>query len=282
LKSFEYNGINWKIYHGALIHKTAPHAEINLNSTEAQELLKKSKAYFLRYTNNFDLENIESEFWYIIKDQEETLEQYNSSKRNQIKKGLKNCFVQKVSNEEIANKGYEVYIKAFHNYETNLLPLSQEAFYNNTINAKDCDFFAVYENESNIMIAYSTNHTYDNMVNYTTIKFHPQYLKLYPSYALFYEMNRYYINDLGFKYVNDGARSISHATNIQDFLIQKFNFRKAYCKLNIIYRWDIGLMVKVLYPFKTIFNKFNNKIFNKISVLLRQEEIRRKCESVYN
>jgi hypothetical protein len=143
------------------------------------------------------------------------------------------------------------------------------------INANGYDYFAVYENRGYKMIAYSSNRLQNNMVNYTTIKFHPDYLKLYPSYALFYKMNEYYLNEKKVLYVNDGARSISHQTNIQDFLIQKFNFRKAYCKLNIAYRWDIGLIVKILYPFRQIFNSFDNKIFNKIEVLLKQEEIRR-------
>ena len=52
-----------------------------------------------------------------------------------------------------------------------------------------------------------------------------------------------------FLYVNDGARSISHHTNIQTFLIDKFKFRRAFVKLHIVYRWDIGLAIKILYPF---------------------------------
>jgi hypothetical protein len=38
------------------------------------------------------------------------LNSYKSKIRNQIKKGLKNCMVKKVSCEEIAKYGYEVYI----------------------------------------------------------------------------------------------------------------------------------------------------------------------------
>jgi hypothetical protein len=91
-------------------------------------------------------------------------------------------------------------------------------------------------------------------------------------------MNRYYINEQKFLYVNDGARSISHDTNIQNFLIDKFHFRKAYCKLNIIYRWDIGLIITILYPFRKITTKSGNSLFKKIAVLLRQEEIRRSFE----
>ena len=143
------------------------------------------------------------------------------------------------------------------------------------------DYFAVYsrlENDENKMIAYSSNLIEDKSCNYKTIKFDPDYLSLYPSYALIHEMNKYYLNELSLDFVNDGARSISHDTNIQSYLIQKFDFRQAFCKLNIIYRWDIELLIKILFPFKNIIKKYNNKITNKLSVLLLQEEIKRSYE----
>ncbi len=88
-------------------------------------------------------------------------------------------------------------------------------------------------------------------------------------------MNKYYLNEKNFLYVSDGARSLSHQTNIQDFLIRKFRFRKAYCRLHIVYRKDIEFLVNVLYPLKNIIYKSNNKILQKIGVLLKHEEIRR-------
>ena len=271
----KYKRIDWFNYHGALMPRVAPHININLTKEDKKYLLKKSGAFFLRYNNEWD--RTESEFWYIIKDKEENLGQYNSNNRRKIRKGLKNCIVKKVDNNEIANNGYKVYVEAMKNYNTNLKIYTKEEFYTNHINST-YDFWAVYENGGGSMIAYSLNTIQDNMVNYTTIKFHPNYLRLYPSYALFYEMNRYYINKKKYLYVNDGARSISHDTNIQQFLQDKFNFRKAYCKLNIVYRWDIALVVKILYPFRKLFNKFDNNILKKISVLLKQEEIRRSFE----
>lgn len=144
MNELEYKKIIWQKYHGALIPKCKPHEEIYLNTNEEQELLKKSNAYFLRYTSNWDTTQ-ETEFWYIIKDIEENLEQYRGNKKNQIKKGLKSCIVKKVSNEEIATNGYEVYKKAFDNYKTDLRPTSKEDFYNNTIKATKYDYFAVYE-----------------------------------------------------------------------------------------------------------------------------------------
>lgn len=51
-------------------------------------------------------------------------------------------------------------------------------------------------------------------------------------------------------YINDGARSISHETNFQDYLEKYFGFRKAYCKLHVAYNRRIKLVVKVLFPFR--------------------------------
>ena len=281
MRTIEYKNIVWKKYHGALIPNTAPNVEISLTKEESKELLKKTNAYFLRYTNNWDTKN-KSEFWFVIKDGNEDIDFYKSKIRNQIKKGLKNCIVKKVLPEEIAIKGYEVYKKAFDNYNTTLTLASQNKFYEDILKNKHYDYFAVYSRLENgnedKMIAYSSNLIEDNSCNYKTIKFDPDYLSLYPSYALIYEMNLYYLNQLSLDFVNDGARSISHDTNIQDYLIHKFNFRKAFCKLNIYYRKDIYLFVKIIFPFRNIIKKINSKITNKVSVLLVQEEIRRSYE----
>ena len=63
-------------------------------------------------------------------------------------------------------------------------------------------------------------------------------------------MNRYYLEEKGLKFVNDGARSITNHSNVQPFLIDTFNFRKAYCRLNIKYKWWFGIIVSILYPFR--------------------------------
>ena len=128
------------------------------------------------------------------------------------------------------------------------------------------------------MIGYCQNKITNSTCDYSTIKFHPDYLNLYPSYALFYTMNRYYLNEKGFKYVNDGARSISHETNIQSFLIQKFKFRKAYCKLNIMYSPKIQFILSIIYPFKSIISLFKFGPFIKINILITQEKIRKNYE----
>jgi len=268
-----FKGIKWYFYQGMFLPKNPPHQKIVLSKNEQSELLKKSKAYLLRWTSDWD--GVKSEFWYVIKDCFGGLDELSSNTRSKVRRGLKNCRVLKVLPEDIAQNGYEVYVSAMNNYKTNLNIISEKEFRKNKGNSDNYDTWAVYEKDTGKMIAYSSNIIQENSCNYTEIKFHPKYLKLYPSYALFYEMNRYYLEEKNFLYVNDGARSIAHETNIQSFLIDKFKFRKAYCRLNISYRWDVKLAIKLLYPLKAIIDKIDYPVINKIAVMLKQEKIRR-------
>ena len=67
-----------------------------------------------------------------------------------------------------------------------------------------------------------------------------------------------------------------HKTNTQQYLIQKFNFRKAFCTLHLEYRSPLKFIVKFLYRFKPVLKFLKwNFIFNKIYALLLHEEIKR-------
>ena len=139
-------------------------------------------------------------------------------------------------------------------------------------------FWGLFSSDENLLIGYAQNIIKGGVAQYSIVKLDPDYLYLYGSYRLFYDMNSYYLNEQKFNYVSDGARSLSHETNIQEFLVKKFKFRKAYCRLNIVYRWDIGLLIKMVYPFKKLIDKQNYQYLKKISVLLQQEMIRRSFD----
>lgn len=269
----KYKGINWKLYQGVLMPDVPPHIEVELKKKEIKYLIKQTNAYFVRWISEWDIKN--GKFWYIIKDEKEDINAYKSKIRNQIKKGFKNCRVEKVNKEYIAEYGYEVYKKAFKRYNTFLKAISEDRFKKNILNSgNNIDFWGVFVDD-NKLIAYSQNRIRENVCEYNVTKFDPDFLKLRPSEALFFEMNRYYLNEKNFLYVSDGARSLSHQTNIQDFLINKFKFRKAYCKLNVVYRKDIEILVRLLYPVRKLFYQSNNKFLQKIGVVLKHEEIKR-------
>ena len=70
-------------------------------------------------------------------------------------------------------------------------------------------------------------------------------------------------------YVNDGSRSIRHETAFQDYLEKYFDFRKAYCKLNVKYKRGMGFVISCLFPFRELLKG------SQISSLLKMEELRR-------
>jgi hypothetical protein len=275
----ELQGVTWRNYQGALMPVGAPHIRIELSNDEIAHLLKTSGAYFIRWVSDFDCRR-ETAFWYVIKDGKSSLEALSANTRSKVRRGLKHCSVKKTDAVTIARQGYPVYQKAFSRYDTFLQPAAKENFQKQISNLQDnpeWEFWGVW-NKKGDLIAYSQNRIENGTCNYSTIKFDPDYLKLYPSYALFFEMNNHYLNQLGLKYVNDGARSISHNTSIQEFLIDKFKFRKAYCRLNIAYNPKIKMAVRLLYPFRRLLAACNFSVTNKLSVLLKHEEIRRSFE----
>ncbi|MBE50186.1 MAG: hypothetical protein CMP51_00575 [Flavobacteriales bacterium] len=264
----------WRKYNGALIPLTPPHIDVDTDGIA--EEISKENAYFARWTSDFDSEK-EGEFWYVICDEELQMSDYSRNTRNQIRRGLKNCEVRIIDKEIVLKDGFDSYNQAFIRYNTHLEAKSHKEFIQELESlGKEWEFWGIYHKAK--MIGYCQNKVLEDYCDYSTIKFHPDYLKLYPSYALFYTMNQYYLNEHKFKYVNDGARSLSHETNIQSFLIQKFRFRRAYCRMHIIYNKKIRIIIKFIFPFRSIFSCFNFGIFKKVNILIVHEKIRRYYE----
>tara|TARA_B100000795_G_scaffold129410_1_gene96432 strand:- start:837 stop:2540 length:1704 start_codon:yes stop_codon:yes gene_type:complete len=260
----------WRKYNGALVPLSPPHIDVDV--IDIDKKINDTNSYFARWTSDFD-SKLENSFWYVINDVPMTIEDYSRNTRSKIRRGLKSCAVKLVTRSEIKEFGFTSYRKAFLRYNTNISPKNHADFMKEI---DDLDgkwhFWAIY-NINNVIIGYSQNKITDNYCDYSTIKFHPDFLHIYSSYALFYTMNQYYLNENNFRYVNDGAKSMSHDTNIQAFLIQKFKFRKAYCKLHLYYPPKIHVIVNFLFPLRFLISKIKFGVFKKINVLLNHEYI---------
>ena len=265
---------NWKKYNGAIIPLVPPHIHVDEKGIKSK--VKNSNAFFARWTSDFDCKEA-TEFWYVICDKFIDIEGLSVNTRSKVRRGLKKCEVRLIDKVCLMKSGYDCYLSAFSKYSTYLKPKTKIQFQDEIQSLTDnWDLWGVFHD--NKMIGYSQNLVIDNYCDYSTIKFNPDFLKLYSSYILFYTMNRYYLFEKGFRYVNDGARSISHETNIQSYLIDKFKFRKAYCKLNIIYSPKIKLILTLIYPFRWVFSLLDFGPFSKLNILIFQEKIKRTYE----
>ena len=259
---------NWRKYNGALISNLPPHKDVDASDIVSK--IKESKVLFARWVSDFDCKKKLS-FWYIIHDTPMKMNDYSANTRNQIKKGINNFQIKIIDKSVIEIEGYDIYASTFQSYNTFLELKSKEIFIRQL--EGEWEFWGVYF-ESNL-IGYSQNKVTNDYCEYSSIKIDLAYKKMYPSYALFFLMNNYYLNEKNLKYVNNGSRSVSHDTEIQSFLVQKFGFRKAYCKMHISYSPFVAVAIKFIYPFRFVVKRLNNNFANRLLVLIRHEEIRK-------
>ena len=272
---------NWRKYHGALIPWNPPHLDLGFSQLDIKSQIKKNKAYFARWTTEFDSKK-QSLFWYIINDKPRDINDYSVNTRSKINRGLKKLNVRRIKKTELIANGYNVYKNALSRYSIVLNSFSEKEFLKD-IESLDSnwDFWGVFNKKDESLVAYSLNRVVGDYCDYSTIKFDPKFLKNYSSYALYFSMNKFYLNEKKFRYVNNGTRSISHQTNIHDFLIDKFSFRKAYCKMELVYSPGFAFLIKILFPIRSLFNLIPLNVFRKLFIVLNQEGIRQLCNSIY-
>ena len=241
----------YSLYKHAYIFQDAPHLENKISHTEAKHLLR-HKGLLVRNVYDFDCKE-ETDFWYVIKDSWSDMAELSTNTRNQIRRGLKDYEIRKFSKEELLPYAFEIYKSAAELYKEKIFLSTEEQLRQRIEQAtEDIEFFGAIRKSDLKIVAFSINILQDNTCNYSTIKSLPEDRRHYCMYALFYEMNRYYLTEKKVQYVFDGARSVTNHSNIQPFLIDKFKFRKAYCHLKIYYKWWFKLIVIILYPMRNL------------------------------
>lgn len=262
------------LYKHFWINNDVPHLQKEISISECKNLLKQG-GVAIRNTYQFDIPK-ETSYWYVIKDSFFGMDELSSKVRNMIRKSLKIYDIRRIDVREIKIIGYDIFIAAQKSYAIKCKVMTNEeyiALMDSYEKDESKEFWGVYNKETGEAVAVSINTVKDNCCEYNTLKALPQALhnNTYPYYGLIYEMNRYYLDERKLLYVNDGARTLTEHSNIQPFLENKFRFRKAYCKLQIIYVWWFKLIVKVIYPFRNIVPFLN------VKSILRLEEYRRNC-----
>lgn len=268
--------VKWKRYNGAIVPDGPPHIP------PTQEDIACAKAMggyrFITYVTDFDCEE-ETPWWYVIKDTPLHIEEMPSAKkRYRINKGLKHSEVRKIDCRDYGKALYQCFVKAQERYAVYENTVTEEAFLQDL--EKDTDeYYGVFFKETGELVAYGKNVLQEDCVSMSIMKFHPDYLKYEISAALTYEIIRSHLNDGGCKYIMDGQRAIRHKTNIQDYLEHNFGFRKAYCRLHMIYSPKMKLLVGLLYPFRKLVEKIagENVFLNNVASVLKMEEISREC-----
>ena len=239
------------LYRHAWRYDGAPHEEPQLTAEESRALLKQG-GVLVRNTYDFDKAG-DTRFWYVIKDTFKGLDEYASNERNKIRRSNNVLTFKKINAEKLKTEGWRILKATYDDYAVSDRLMNETVFldYLSECEKQDFDYWGIYDQDR--LIGFCTVWLWlPDSCEYGLIGVLPEYKhnNTYPYYGLFHQLNAYYLGEQGFRYVTDGARSITEHSNIQTFLIDNFGFRKAYCHLKVYYKWWMKMAVKTLYPFR--------------------------------
>lgn len=233
---------------------------------------------FVRWTEDYDCQQ-ETEWWYVIKDTAFDINELKAKRRYEINKGKKNFEVRRIDTSSYADDLFKVQIAAYQSWPEKYRPsVDRDGFRKELISWKNQIVYGAFSKVTDELVGYAKLSEKKHVLEFNTLRVDPDYERKGINAAVVCKIVEDYNQRLGKGfYILDGSRAIRHETLFQDYLEKYFGFRKAYCRLRIIYRFPLNVVVKILFPFR---KKFNNesKLGNLLVSLLKMEEIRRKCE----
>ncbi len=270
-----------------MIPDLPPSEEPDLTSIKDKTIWKSQsdqKPLMVRWTSDFDCEK-ETDFWYVIKDDEYDISKLKAKRRYEITKARKSFEVRRINPSEFAEELYEIQIAAFSAYPEKYRPnVEHEVFIDGLGKWNGLCFGAFLKDAENEMTSVLCGYSYltiqDRCINFSVQKTKPEYESQGVNAALVDGMLQHFGKQLsGGYYICDGSRSISHETAFQDYLEKYFGFRKSYCRLRIAWRPGLGWIIKLLYLFRKMLKQFDDiGIVHLANAVLTMEEIRRKCK----
>lgn len=270
----------WKYYNHAAIPNCAPHENVDINPIQNKSIWKIGGGYALlaRWTSDYN-KNTWKEWYYCIKDTAFELSELKSKQRYEINKGRKYFDISVINPKHYINEIYNIQIEAFKAYPDEYRPqINYDDLRKEICNEWDKKIvFAAFEKSKNQMVSYSIFERKESYIEWSVLKSIPEYERFKVNAAIIAANLEYFNQDLkeGI-YIHGGERNISHQTNFQNYLEYLFDLKKIYCKLHVVYRPGIALIVHMLYPFRNILTHSHAKLFHNISAVLLMEEIIKK------
>lgn len=256
-------GAIFKPYSGMVVPFGPADADYSLSDDEASRALRSLGGTVLRTTTGFRPAAAVDDWYAVICRSFSPVDGVSSSNtRSKLRRALRNCEVRRISADEVATAGYEVYRRAFERYTGPDSPVARDRFEPHHVVTGDFDdiveHWGVYCDGE--LAGYASNYVFGNTeAAYSTLKFHPDHLRKYSSYALFHRMNEHYLGEGRVSYVNDGFRSILHGTELQPFLEHNFAFEKAYVGIDAFYRQPYRAILRATFPFRGLIGRVDDR-----------------------
>ena len=269
----------WRYYKHAALPNVPPHIEVDTKPIEDGSIWKLEKGVYLaRWITEYDCSEPTS-WWYVIKDTPFDISALKAKRRYEINKGKKNFYVKEIDPAEYKEGIYQTQVDAFAVYPEKYRPsVNKEKLFEGLEKMQCYKFYGAFSTETDEFMGYAWLNRKGDYIYYAVQKVKPAAEKGGINAAIVAHVLETHNEELAKDcYICDGSRNVVHDTNFQAYLEKYFGFRKAYCKLNIKYKPGFGLVVKLLYPFRGLLMKLDNKsAIHNINGVLKMESFVRE------
>jgi hypothetical protein len=260
------DGVIYRLYSNMVVPFGPIAADYSISARDAARALRTLGGTVLRTTTGFrpGSEADEDDWYAVICRRFTPIEEVASSNaRSKLRRAMRNCEVRRISCEDVATAGYEVYRRAFDRYRGAETPVSEPLFAAHNRAGEGFDDVLQHWGVlcDGTLAGYSTTYVFgDTEASYSSLKFDPEHLRRYTSYALFHAMNEHYLGGGRVAYVNDGFRSLKHETELQAFLERTFGFEKATVGLDAFYRQPYRALVRATFPLRSVIGRIDERV----------------------
>lgn len=242
-----------------------------LSKKQLNRIRKTKKALFVKNIYTFDSPQA-TDNWYIIRDRYYDIEEYESKNtRKQLRKSLSVYEYKRVDKQEMLAKGYQVYLEGAARFKKKDKTSLSHTEYNKYIQRafdEGHEFWAGYNRETGEMAMWEDIYIKGNMVVMSRKRLSFRFTKHNPTYGLNHEFTRYYLQEKGYKYINAGSRSFDGHSNVQNFLIDKLQFRRAYCQVQLYFPQPLRSLMILGSPLLWLLRVFPHPTVSSISKML--------------
>ena len=243
-------GIEWRLYHSALVPVNDVPVPVSADRDELRRLLRDSGAWLARYPGPAT-DRPDPDWYYVVCDEAAPVERLAKKTRYELRLGQKSCSVRRVTAEWLAGHGYDCY-RAAHERYRNLRPSPEAVFVREIRQRAEGPFEIWGAFVGPELAAYSTCITTGQWVLHSTAKYHPGFLHARTAYALVRALVEEYVGARGLALVN-GTRSVAHDTNY-NHLLEKLGFVRHGYELDIVYRPILETLVNIAWPLRRAFS----------------------------
>ena len=273
--------MEWKYYNHAMVPKGCePNEVVDTSKLQDGTIWKAGGGTPLlaRWTSDFDC-GVETNWWYVIKDDEYDIRTLKAKRRYEITKARKNFEVRVIDPQDYCDAMIDIQIEKLKTYPEKYRPSLERSRWD--FKSWNGTYFGAFRKDEDgvatELCGFSLLSCGKKQIYFSLQTVLPEKERDGINAALVDGILTHFQKELSSgMYICDGARNLYHETYFQDYLEKYFGFRKAYCKLHIVYRPCVRWVIPILYVFRNFFKRLDHiSVIHSINAVMRMEEISR-------